>query len=262
MWSVEWQGYVPTKALGGFDVCLNGLLITALQAVVTVGRALGGQPAAAAAKYQAALSKHAALVKKCVGFPPSDGSVLEEPEPEVGLSEVEDEDGWVVVPEDTFDVSKLGFHGAAFLLRAGDILFGPGKSSPHKTAVVGYIKAQLEDCFPINKDAPRLSDPSKRSATGAGCSVLHERRASAPPPPLYSCLRRCPPLCALASSDRPQVSTPPTSRHSLLPGSSRPVKLTGASGSTSRLGVGVSRLHPATLPSDHCSEIRSSRACC
>eukprot|EP01052_Picozoa_sp_SAG31_P023269 SAG31_NODE_1909_length_6946_cov_8.032715_4_plen_329_part_00 len=148
---IDW-GYVPSKAFGDFEICLNGLLITALQAVVNVGTVLGDT--AAATKYASKMAKHVALVKRTIGLSSEGSKDMDE----TG-------EGWVVVQGDSgFKVTNLGMHGAAFLLRAG--VFGPDNSNPQKQATIQYIKQQLEQCFPINAGAPRLSDPSKRSPTG------------------------------------------------------------------------------------------------
>eukprot|EP01051_Picozoa_sp_SAG22_P023614 SAG22_NODE_6173_length_890_cov_1.283186_1_plen_119_part_10 len=108
---------------------------------------------AATSKYAAKLAAHVALVKKVVGLPaapasaPSDEEEEEEAAAQVAAAEKaggerddddadnnnnDDDDGWVVVPEDNaFVVSNLGFHGAAFLLRAG-IFEKADNANPHK----------------------------------------------------------------------------------------------------------------------------------
>ena len=62
------------------------------------------------------------------------------------------------------DPSTLGMHAASLLLRAG--LFDGDALAAQRAVVVAYVKAQLEGMFPINADAPRLSSPSQRSASG------------------------------------------------------------------------------------------------
>ena len=62
------------------------------------------------------------------------------------------------------DPSSLGMHAAALLLRAG--LFDGEALAPQRRAVCSFVEACLTAAFPIASDAPRLSDPSKRSAAG------------------------------------------------------------------------------------------------
>lgn len=179
---VDW-GYSKDEAPSiPVNICLNALLVTALQAMVAIAASL--QDSASAAKYGAALAKHTALVKKYVGGGAAadarqdqDGWIVVEPEQKVETPSGTTMDSMRVIPHEPtaaasapeplhssapFDPSKLGFHGAAFVLRAGLL-----DSSPADVAAcAAYIKVCLRAKFPINKAAPRLSDPSKRSSDG------------------------------------------------------------------------------------------------
>lgn len=103
-----------------------------------------------------------------------------------------------------FDPAKLGFHANALVLRAGLFRDASGTVAPERADCIAFIKTALTSMFPANKgacwrlaavrvqtillrrftwyalvtyswlnawmcrtaDAPRLSDPGKRSTTG------------------------------------------------------------------------------------------------
>lgn len=63
---------------------------------------------------------------------------------------------------DVLDFSTVGYHASALLLRAG--LFQASSRIDDKAACIAFLRSSLNEMFPNNKDAPRLSDPSKRSS--------------------------------------------------------------------------------------------------
>ena len=94
-----------------------------------------------------------------------------------GSSSEDEDEGWILVnptalvsdsvahtPDPGFDPSRLGFHAAALLLRCG--IFEGASLATERTSCCAYLKASLSAKFPIAKDAPRLAEPSVRSADG------------------------------------------------------------------------------------------------
>lgn len=140
---VDW-GYSDNGAFAPTNMCLNALLVSALAAMVQL--CLGVGDAAAAQKYGKAQADLSELLMRLLGV-------------EERKQAPEEEEGWVTVHLSSFDPSKLGFHAAALCLRAG--LLG-GYEGP----TAAFLKQSLLDMFPNNPNAPRLSDPGKRSLTG------------------------------------------------------------------------------------------------
>ena len=153
---IDW-GYKDT---GNYPVnmAINALLLTALVAMHTWSVAVGDSTSAD--KYAQTIKSHTALLCSYLKIP--------------SAQEEEANADWVLVDadvEDTprtnasaFDPTKLGFHAAAFALRCG-ILGGAGNEAAQE-ACCDYLKSRLNTFFPLNKSAPRLSDPSKRSTDG------------------------------------------------------------------------------------------------
>ena len=132
---IDW-GYIDNHTFA-VSVPLNALMQSALAALVAIATAVGDVDAKAT--YTAALATHTRNFTTLLGLP-------------------------AAAAGGAWDPAKLGMHGAALVLRAG-LLAGAGLSSA-RSATQSYIKAQLSACFPINRSAPRLSDPSRRSSTG------------------------------------------------------------------------------------------------
>ena len=168
---IDW-GYSDTHA---FDVnlCLNALLVSALTAMVSIATVLGD--GTARSKYEAALAAHVKLLAGTIGLPELD-------------SEMSD---WIVIdPQElagSVDFDKIGFHASgvcSFLLDpflyffwtcvvtmcvCAVLLLRAGLFSAHdqiEQNCCQFVLARLNNMFPINKDAPRLADPSCRSAEG------------------------------------------------------------------------------------------------
>ena len=187
---VDW-GY---KDNGAFPVnmCLNAWLVSSINALIGCANVAMVDPTPVTSKYTAVLASHTALLRKYLGLGGGDGGGggnsggaggdrggggggLDDNGEESkggtggkggmwGNRGGRESSSSSSSSSSSFDPSLLGFHAAAMVLRVG-LLDGKGDAAD-RAACCAFIQASLCAMFPINKEAGRLSDPSKRSPVG------------------------------------------------------------------------------------------------